>query len=230
MCRSPGTGAAREPVRPRPPLHRADGRRGFDRARGALRPLQRSPLLAGAADRGRHVGCRGSAAGHLDAGLAERGELRRLARRRGSLARDHRAESRARPAAKPGAAPARRAPGAGGAWTVPIVRSRALARLRRLGSRRRAEAAAAREATVEPPQAAPDPATGHALRTLRKDVANAVAALAPQQRVVVELAYFEGLSQTEIAERLEAPLGTVKWWPRQALLKLRERVPMEELP
>src|ERR1051325_10758067 len=59
MCRSPGTGAAREPVRPRPPLHRADGRRGFDRARGALRPLQRSPLLAGAADRGRHVGCRG---------------------------------------------------------------------------------------------------------------------------------------------------------------------------
>jgi RNA polymerase sigma-70 factor (ECF subfamily) len=120
--------------------------------------------------------------------------------------------------------------GAVGAWLVTIVRSRALDRLRSLGSRRRAEAAAAREATVEPPQAAPDPATGHALRTLRKDVANAVAALAPQQRVVVELAYFEGLSQTEIAERLESPLGTVKSWTRQALLKLRERVPMEELP
>jgi RNA polymerase sigma-70 factor (ECF subfamily) len=55
-------------------------------------------------------------------------------------------------------------------------------------------------------------------------------ALAPQQRQVVELAYFEGLSQSEIATRLNAPLGTVKSWTRQALLKLRERVPVEALP
>jgi hypothetical protein len=49
--------------------------------------------------------------------------------------------------------------------------------------------------------------------------------LAPPQRTVVVLACFEGLSQTEIAERMNAPLGTVKSWMRQALLKLRERVP-----
>ncbi len=120
--------------------------------------------------------------------------------------------------------------GAVGAWLVTIARSRALDRVRSLGSRRRAETAAAEEAATEPAPQAPDPATGYARRMLKKDVTAALTALAPQQRQVVELAYFEGLSQTEIAARLDAPLGTVKSWTRQALLKLRERVPVEVLP
>ncbi len=120
--------------------------------------------------------------------------------------------------------------GAVGAWLVTITRTRALDRLRSLGSRRRAEGAASVEAAADPPPPAVDPATGFARRTLRKDVATAVNALAPQQRQVVEMAYFEGLSQTEIAARLNAPLGTVKSWTRQALLKLRERVPVEAMP
>src|SRR5262249_5540414 len=120
--------------------------------------------------------------------------------------------------------------GAVGAWLVTIARSRALDRLRSLGSRRRAEGAASTEAAAEPPPPVSDPAAGYARRMLRKDVASAVTALAPQQRQVVELAYFEGLSQAEIASRLNAPLGTVKSWTRQALLKLRERVPVEALP
>jgi RNA polymerase sigma-70 factor (ECF subfamily) len=120
--------------------------------------------------------------------------------------------------------------GAVGAWLVTIARSRALDRLRSLGSRRRAEGAASVEAASEPPSPASDPASAHARRLLRKDVAAAVTSLAPQQRQVVELAYFEGLSQSEIATRLDAPLGTVKSWTRQALLKLRERVPVEALP
>lgn len=120
--------------------------------------------------------------------------------------------------------------GAVGAWLVTIARSRALDRVRSLGARRRAETAAGVETAHEPTPPAPDPATGYARRMLRKDVAAALTALAPQQREVVELAYFEGLSQSEIAARLEAPLGTVKSWTRQALLKLRERVPVEGLP
>ncbi len=120
--------------------------------------------------------------------------------------------------------------GAVGAWLVTIVRSRALDRVRSLGSRRRAETAAAEEAATAPRPSAPDPAASYARRTLGRDVATAMNALAPQQREVVELAYFEGLSQTEIAGRMNAPLGTVKSWTRQALLKLRERVPVEELP
>lgn len=42
------------------------------------------------------------------------------------------------------------------------------------------------------------------------------------QRQVLELAYFEGLSQTEMAERLGQPLGTIKTWVRTALITLRE--------
>ena len=48
--------------------------------------------------------------------------------------------------------------------------------------------------------------------------------LTPAQREVIELAYFEGLSQTEMAARLKQPLGTVKTWVRTALKVLREQL------
>jgi RNA polymerase sigma-70 factor (ECF subfamily) len=48
--------------------------------------------------------------------------------------------------------------------------------------------------------------------------------LTPNQRVVIELAYYEGLSQTEMAERMKQPLGTVKTWVRTALKALREQL------
>lgn len=48
--------------------------------------------------------------------------------------------------------------------------------------------------------------------------------LTPNQRVVIELAYYQGLSQTEMAERMKQPLGTVKTWVRTALKALREQL------
>jgi RNA polymerase sigma-70 factor (ECF subfamily) len=48
--------------------------------------------------------------------------------------------------------------------------------------------------------------------------------LTPAQKEVIELAYYEGLSQTEMAERLKQPLGTVKTWVRTALKVLREQL------
>jgi RNA polymerase sigma-70 factor (ECF subfamily) len=56
----------------------------------------------------------------------------------------------------------------------------------------------------------------------RKRVAIALADLSPPQRQAIELAYFEGLSQSEIAERLSEPLGTVKTRMRLGMQKLRD--------
>lgn len=52
----------------------------------------------------------------------------------------------------------------------------------------------------------------------------ALGKLSANQRTVIELAYFEGLSQPEMAEKMNQPLGTVKTWVRTALKSLREEL------
>jgi len=110
------------------------------------------------------------------------------------------------------------------AWLLTVVRSRALDRYRSVASRSRAES------RVDPePVTAPEDPTRRAMHVeLRDRVRDAMAALAPQQRQVIEIAYFEGRSQSEIAKQLNAPLGTVKSWTRQGLMRLRELLPQEE--
>lgn len=56
----------------------------------------------------------------------------------------------------------------------------------------------------------------------RRTLINALEHIPPEQREVIELAYFGGLSQREIAERLQNPIGTVKTRARLALQKLRD--------
>ncbi len=56
-----------------------------------------------------------------------------------------------------------------------------------------------------------------------KRVQQAVARLTDKQRELIELAYFEGLTQSEMAARLGQPLGTIKTWMRAALKILREQ-------
>ena len=114
------------------------------------------------------------------------------------------------------------------AWVVTVTRSRALDRLR---SRRRRSAAAAlveeaapsdAQRLVAEPAPNPDDATDEA--DLRDRLRKALGDLSEPQRRVVELAYFDGLSQREIAERLDEPLGTIKTRARAALQHLRERL------
>ncbi len=62
----------------------------------------------------------------------------------------------------------------------------------------------------------------------RQYVLGALARLSAEQRLVLELSYYEGLTQEEIAERLKEPLGTVKSRIRAALIKLRALFSGEE--
>ena len=96
------------------------------------------------------------------------------------------------------------------AWVCTIARTRALDRLRRRASRRE-ESDEGVPARSE--ERAPDTALA---------VKAAMGTLSDDQRRALELAYFEGLTQSEIAERLGEPLGTVKTRIRTAMIRLRE--------
>lgn len=102
------------------------------------------------------------------------------------------------------------------AWILLRLRSRALDRKKSVGATRVTAVEPEkldthRDAPAEDPSLAPD----------RTTVRRALAALPDEQRTVLELGYFEGLSSSEIAERIDAPVGTVKSRVAAALAKLR---------
>lgn len=66
------------------------------------------------------------------------------------------------------------------------------------------------------------------LATRRREVREALTTLPPDQRRVLEMAYFDGLTQATIAERLGIPLGTVKTRTLAAMRKLRVALSRED--
>jgi RNA polymerase sigma-70 factor (ECF subfamily) len=114
-------------------------------------------------------------------------------------------------------------------WLLTIARTRALDRLRAT-SRRREESiddttsAAERAANVTAPASASDPLLDVELAERKRLVLAALADLPHEQREAIELGYFGGLSQSEIAEQIGQPLGTIKTRMRLALMKLRDRL------
>jgi len=110
-------------------------------------------------------------------------------------------------------------------WLTMIVRSRALDLVRARSRRHRitTTAAAARpDAPLAMGARQPDPTVGMDHAERRREVREALAALSAPQREAIELAYYEGLSQSEIAERLQEPLGTIKTRIRLGMQKLRD--------
>jgi RNA polymerase sigma-70 factor (ECF subfamily) len=110
--------------------------------------------------------------------------------------------------------------GAVAAWMLMMARSRAIDRLR--AKRARPDNTADTRATLN----MPDAGVPQDLQLLSAEevarLRRALAELPLLQRVALELAYYEGLTHAEIAERLEEPLGTVKTRIRQAVIRLRE--------
>jgi RNA polymerase sigma factor (sigma-70 family) len=101
-------------------------------------------------------------------------------------------------------------------WLLTLVHRRAVDLVRREQRRR-----------AEPLEAAPEPAEGSAeeaawLRLERERVQDALAKLPDQQREAIELAYYGGYTQAELAERLGQPLGTIKSRMFTGLTRLRE--------
>jgi RNA polymerase sigma-70 factor (ECF subfamily) len=105
-------------------------------------------------------------------------------------------------------------------WLLVIGRNRALSRLR--GKDRREvqddPEGFSIEAVPSPGNLENEAARAQLMRRLR----GALATLPPEQREAVELAYFEGMTQTEIAERTGSPLGTVKSRVRAAMQTLKQ--------
>jgi len=106
-------------------------------------------------------------------------------------------------------------------WLLTLARHRALDTLRLKSERQRR-----REDQTEelPPVVAAPPEFEKQLDEKRfaEKVRTLMSFLNPQQRKAIELAYFEGLSHSEIAAVLKEPLGTVKSWIRNGLLRLKE--------
>jgi RNA polymerase sigma-70 factor, ECF subfamily len=106
------------------------------------------------------------------------------------------------------------------AWLMVIGRNRAISRLRRRSNQETTEDVEAWPASAV---ASPVDIEGEMQRALLTEkLRAAMAALPREQREAVELAYFEGMTQTEIAQRTGSPLGTVKSRVRAALQSLKE--------
>jgi RNA polymerase sigma-70 factor, ECF subfamily len=104
-------------------------------------------------------------------------------------------------------------------WLVTLARSRGIDRLRTLASRERVAQAGAKEA---PEEEFSDAATDAVKSEERGVVNKALDQLPEEQKRLLMLAYFDGLTQSEIATQLGAPLGTVKTRMRSGMIKLRE--------
>lgn len=105
------------------------------------------------------------------------------------------------------------------AFLLTMTRSRSINRLNQVKSKQKL---LQRWQHNQSPNAPNAPLENASLTELSHHVSEALQALPDSQRQVLEMAYYDGLSQSEITEQLKIPLGTVKTRSRQGLLKLKQ--------
>jgi RNA polymerase sigma-70 factor (ECF subfamily) len=106
-------------------------------------------------------------------------------------------------------------------WTVALLRNRAIDRLR--SKRRRGELLEAHAPDLEPAGSATASSSQNCETSERsREVRSALGQISDEQRQVLRLAFFEGLTQAEIAEKLEEPLGTIKARAQRGMARLRK--------
>jgi RNA polymerase sigma-70 factor, ECF subfamily len=108
-------------------------------------------------------------------------------------------------------------------WAVTLVRNKAIDRIR--ASQRRAKLM--EQATVEAASGPENSPTANERLHGKENaelIRNVVAGLPADQRRAIEMAFFSGLTQNEISEKLQEPLGTVKARIRRGMIKLRDQL------
>lgn len=107
-------------------------------------------------------------------------------------------------------------------WLMMLARSRAIDKLRSRSKDARNDPLEAAGKNVEAPGIDPECVSWHVQR--RERVQAALQSLSPEQRTAIELAFYSGFSQSELAAKLNQPLGTVKTRIRLGMSKLKEQL------
>lgn len=108
-----------------------------------------------------------------------------------------------------------------GSFLTTLTRSRAIDKLRSRSTRWKFLQRWSQTMITE---STPTPFELASLSQRSQYVRDALAQLPDKQRQVLEMSYYDGFSQSEIAQRLDIPLGTIKTWTRQGLLNLRQNL------
>jgi len=109
-------------------------------------------------------------------------------------------------------------------WALTLTRNKAIDRLRSIQRRNRLQDNVQRESEIFEQFDDRSSFEVFASAETSKLVREAIEKLSKDQRQVIELAFFSSMTQTEIAERLNLPLGTIKARIRRGMLKLRDMI------
>jgi RNA polymerase sigma-70 factor (ECF subfamily) len=107
-------------------------------------------------------------------------------------------------------------------WALTLTRNRSIDRIRAIQRRSRLRDEFEHESAVDESTSVREALSEVDASEKAKILRQAVSQLSPQQRAVIEWAFFRGLTQNEIADQLGEPLGTVKARARRGLMKLKE--------